>query len=207
MSKIRIIVLIALLITISILLCNSYIGFRTKSLEEKNPTSYVFHMPMDRLRNLIADDFTKDRSNGKYDLYNIPDMGIRQWDVHDADNPYNALIPEHIFDKPENNQDLYLISAQSPIISYSKIYLKFWKPLEYYAEFQLHCEPSSENKTKIEVITHRSRVHYFSFPLFSGHAYVNVRKVKPTTIEEYEILLRIGRLIGENDMPQLKLPN
>ncbi len=78
--------------------------------------------------------------------------------------------------------------------------------MEYFAEFQLHFTVINENETKVEVITHGSKVLYFSFPVFSGHAYVNEKKVEPTTIEEYEILLRIGKLVGEKDMPPLHLP-
>jgi hypothetical protein len=31
--------------------------------------------------------------------------------------------------------------------------------------------------------------------------------VEPSTIEEYEILLKIGNLVGEKNMPSLILPN
>lgn len=211
MTKKRIVVFTFLVIIASgfliIILCNSYIGFRTILLKEKNPTSYVFHIPVDRLRNVIVYDFSKDRSKDIDDLRSVQEISRKQWSVHDANCSYNSEKVEKIFEKPRNKLDLYLTPSGSPIISYSKVYLKFRKPLEYYAEFQLHFASINEQETKIEVITYNTEVLYWGFDIFgTGHSYVNTKKVEPTTIEEYEILLRIGNLAGEKDMPPLKLP-
>lgn len=191
---------------LTIILCNSYIGFRTKHFKEKNPTSYVFHAPIDQLRNLIVYDFFKDRSK-KTDIDDFIEISRKQWDVGDANCSHNYEKVEKIFEKPGNKLDLYLSPVGSPIISHSKVYKKFWKSLEYFAEFQLHFEPINEAETKITVITYDPEVLYWGFEIFNtGHAYVNFKKVEPTTIEEFEILLRIGKLVGEKDMPPLKLP-
>lgn len=190
-----------------IILFNSCIGFRSKSIEEKNPTSYIFHMPLTVLKERIVKDFTTDRSKDINDLRGIQEISRKQWIIKDIYNFNNIEKYKRIFEKPENKIDLYLSPTGNPAVSYSKVYKKFWKSLEYNAEFQLHFTPINENETKIEVITHNPEVLYFGFDIFNtGHSYVNYKKVKPTTIEEYEILLRIGNLVGEKDMPPLKLP-
>ena len=190
-----------------IILCDSCIGFRTKHLKEKNPTSYVFHVPLTVISERIEKDFEKDRSTTINGLRSVQEISRKQWSVQDANCSYNSEKVEKIFEKPRNKLDLYLTPSGSSIINYSNVYLKFWKSLEYYAEFQLHFEPINENETKITVITHDPEVLYWGFEIFNtGHAYVNFKKVEPTTIEEYEILLRIGKLAEEKDMPPLKLP-
>lgn len=189
-----------------IFLCNSNIGFRVKHLEEKNPISYVFHTPYDQLKEIIRCDFSKDRSKDTDDHKSIQEIGSKQWNVNDEISLYLLYLGDSLTEKPENKLDLYLTPSGDRTVCYSKVYKNFWRFLEYFAEFQLHFEPINENETKITVITHAPEVLYFSSPVVSGHAYVNFKKVEPTTIEEYEILLRIGKLVGEQDMPTLKLP-
>lgn len=186
---------------------NSCIGFRTKPLEEKNPTSYVFHTPLSVLRENIVKDFSKDRSIDIIDLRSVQEISRKQWIIKDVYNINSTAKHQRVFEKTENKLDLFLSPANNPAVSYSKVYKKFWKSLEYCAEFQLHFIPINENETKIEVFTHGSEVLYFGFNFFgSGHSYVKYKKVELTTIEEYEILLRIGALAGEKDMPLLKIP-
>jgi len=161
---------------------------------------------MNRIKGLIEYDFSKDRSGDINDLRSVQEISKKQWFVHDADS-YNYDRMNIIFEKSENQLDLYLSPTDNPAVSYSKVYKKFWKSLEYSAEFQLHFTSINKNETKIEVITHNPEVLYWGFDIFNtGHSYINFKKVKPTTIEEYEILLRIGNLAGEKDMPSLKLP-
>jgi hypothetical protein len=190
------------------LICNSCIGFRSISLKDKNPTSYIFHVPINKLRDTIKSDFIIDRAKDINDLMNVQDISVKTWNILTS-NDYNiSKKAKDIFEKEDNKLDLYLYSSTNPIISYSRMYKRFWKKLEYRAEFQLHFILLNDNETKIEIITHNPRVLYWSLRIFNwGHSFVNYRSVEPTTIEEYEILLRIGNLIGEKDMPPLKLPN
>ena len=45
------------------------------------------------------------------------------------------------------------------------------------------------------------------FNVHAGSGYVDsIAKVKPTTIEEYQILLRLGATLKEADMPSLRVP-
>lgn len=209
MLKQNILYLILAIIAGSVLvifLWYSNIGYRVKLLDDKNPTSYIFHTPYDQLKEIIRCDFSKDRSKDMNDRKIALEIGSRPWNVNDKISPYLLYLGDKVSEKPENKLDLYLTPSGDRTVSYSKVYKKFWKSLEYFAEFQLHFEPINENETKITVITHAPEVLYTSSPVFSGHAYVNFKKVEPTTIEEYEILLRIGKLVGQKNMPPLKLP-
>ncbi|HAM98707.1 MAG TPA: hypothetical protein DCQ26_08840 [Marinilabiliales bacterium] len=184
-----------------VLFCTSCIGFRKITLKEKNPTFYVFHVPLEVLRSKIIKDFETDRTNSISDLQSIQEISKVNWFVATVNSKYS----EDIFKKPENVHDLYLVLNKP--VSLSKVYYKFWKPLEYSATFQLHLTSIDANRTKIEVITYNGSVFYWGIPFPGGdHAFVKEKDVQPTTIEEYEILLRIGNLIGEKDMPSLKLP-
>lgn len=190
---------------LAIILCNSDIGYRIKHLEEKNPTSYVFHAPYERLREIIICDFSQDRTKNIRDSESVQEISKKQWYVKDEISLYLLYLGDSVSEKPKNKLDLYLTPV-GRTVSYSNVYKKFWWSLEYFAEFQLHFEPINEAETKITVITHAPEVLYSSSPVFSGHAYVDFKKVEPTTIEEYEILLRIGKLVEEKEMPPLKLP-
>ncbi len=209
MKKITILSFILLIFAfgiLAIILCNSDIGYRIKHLEEKNTTSYVFHAPYDRLKEIIICDFSKDRSKDMNVSESVQEISNKQWIVKDEISLYLLYLGDRVSEKLENKFDLYLTPSGTRLISYSKVYKKFWWSLEYFAEFQLHFEPINEAETKITVITHAPEVLYSSSAVFSGHAYVDFKKVEPTTIEEYEILLRIGKLVGEINMPPLKLP-
>ncbi len=185
----------------SVLFCTSCIGFRKIPLKELNPTSYVFHLPLEELRSKIIKDFETDRSNNISDLENIEAIGTVSWNI----GTLNSMYHQDILNKAENNHDLYLYLYKP--VSLSKVYFKFWKPLEYSAEFQLHFTAIDAYNTKIEVITFNGSVFYWGMPLPGGdHAIVKEKDVSATTIEEYEILLRIGNLVGEKNMLPIQLP-
>jgi hypothetical protein len=81
--------------------------------------------------------------------------------------------------------------------------------LDYEAWFYLHLETLDEMKTKISIKTLEPRIIVGRELLPTPPNLVRKDKtmaVEPSTIEEYEILLEIGRLVGENDMPPLSLP-
>jgi len=82
----------------------------------------------------------------------------------------------------------------------------FWSntPLQYIADFKLLLTPVSDSKTRVDIRTSESKVRIGAN--FGGHGGAYYERVAPTTIEEYRILLKIGRALGEQDMPPLRLP-
>ena len=184
--------------------CSSDIHtIKTKPLTEKNPTSYVFSRPMSEVRQAIIDalEITK-RSKTTEDFYSSFSENSFYFSLETKED---ASFSKAIFQNPENSNDLYLHSWGEPIVA-SPVYFGDGKPLKYRATFQLHLTAPDEKSTKVEVITHDPTVINGS-KCCGLHGYVsNDVSVEPTTIEEYKILLFIGRVLGATGMPPLKLP-
>ena len=91
-----------------------------------------------------------------------------------------------------------------------KIYLKEnGDSLNYLAGFYLHIEEIDSTHTKVSIMTIDPKVVLRRELLPSLPHMVRMDKtmsVDPSTIEEYGILLEIGRLVGEKDMPSIYLP-
>jgi hypothetical protein len=82
--------------------------------------------------------------------------------------------------------------------------------LDYWAWFYLHLESIDNTNTKVTITTFEPEVIVGRELLPSPPHFVRRDKtltVEPSTIEEYEILLKIGNLVGEKNMPSLILPN
>lgn len=192
----------ALLVSLCISCSSDIHTIKTRSLNQKNPTSYVFPGSLPEVRKRILavfEDFPLRREFGSYVSPNSQSFmfSIRTREEHGSYEP--------VFASPENHNDLYLHSWGEPIDP-SEVYFGGGKPLRYRAEFQLHLTAPNDNSTEISVITHKPSV--INGSVCCGlHGYKsNDVAVAPTTIEEYRILLFIGRLLGVSDMPPLRLP-
>ena len=160
-------------------------------LISKNPLEYVFNTPKDSLYNLIKQ------------------LRINEMMLYDATQGDMVLdVVSELFIQPKNKSDFCLMPLY--YICKSKIYQrKNGDSLEYRAWFYLHKEAIDEKKTKVSIKTIEPEV-IIGRELFPSPPHF-VRKdktlpVEPSTIEEYEILLEIGKLVGEKDMPQIHLP-
>jgi hypothetical protein len=192
----------ALFLTFCISCSSDVHKIKTRSLVQKNPTSYVFPGRVPEVREKILtvfEDFPLRREFGSFVSPNSPSFmfSVR---TREEDGSY-----EPIFASPANHNDLYLHSWGEPIDP-SEVYFGGGKPLRYRAEFQLHLTAADNDNTQISVITHKPSV--INGSVCCGlHGYKsNDVAVEPTTIEEYRILLFIGRILGVNNMPVLKLP-
>lgn len=176
---------------------------RTKSLNEKNPTSYEFARPMSELKKEVINAFDSEKINPLTNEFHSSFSNTSFFFV--VESKEDPSFSKHIFQKPENSNDLYLHSFGTPINS-SYVYFGGGKPLRYRAEFQLHLTALGPDRTRVSVITHKPTVINGS-KCCGLHGYVsNDVPVEPTTIEEYKILLFLGRLLGTQDMPSLRLP-
>ena len=191
-----------LLLTLCISCSSDVHKVKTRSLLQKNPTSYVFPGSLPEVREKVLAafrDFPTSRSFASSFSPNSRSfhMFVRTREEHGDFEP--------VFASPENRDDLYLHSHGEPIDP-SEVYYGGGVPLRYRAEFQLHLTASNGNSTHISVITHKPSV--INGTVCCGlHGYKsNDVAVESTTIEEYRILLFIGRLLGVTDMPPLRLP-
>jgi hypothetical protein len=157
-----------------------------KELKQKNPTSYVFNANIQQIKNIIFSNY----DNGSIILH--PDTTDFNLFYYDYDTLYNK-------------NDILLSTFLGAIKS--KIYFKFGKPLFYDVYILLHLDSISENRTKVTAITYKSEICVGGFQLGNtGHGYSRMKKVPPSTIEEYEILLAIGRQLGDTNMPKCNYP-
>ena len=162
-------------------------GVTTKKLVIGNPTSYIFESS-------LADIHEALRKNG------VQCCG-KAIEFKD-----NALFSESILRSPGNENDAYIHNFHEPIGA-SAVYFSRGTPLPYICEFHIHLVPISPRKTRVVLIAHNPEViagrSWWGLHGSPANIYKNV---KPTSIEEYKILLELGSSLGAADMPKLLLP-
>ena len=163
-----------LFITISVLTIGCY---SKEKLQSPNPTSYVFDAGIEDVRKAILT-----RVEDSLDGYTV-------YAKEDYDND--------ILSKNIKNDAL----LQNVLDVGSKMYFRFGKPLPYFPEFIIHLDSISEKKTNVVVYTSDTTIVVggIGVPHFG---YTWEKKVSPSTIEEYEILLLIGQQLGQEGMPK-----
>jgi len=159
--------------------------YSQKKLANLNPTSYVFDTDIEQCKN-----------------------AIKKVKILDVSRPY-------FIDKKESHRDYIYIYNDSAnrndaILTCignfdSKIYFRFGFPYPYWADFHVHLDSILENKTRVEIFTLEPKIVVFGVGI--GHvSWTWTKKVPPSTIEEYEILLSIGEQLGEKNMPACNYP-
>jgi hypothetical protein len=162
-------------------------------LDKPNPTEYIFSTPRTELYFTIFERF-----------------GVEGLSIRTIRN--RLIIPEKIVNllsQQKNGYDIFLESDISDVKS--KIYKrKNNEFLDYRVSFYLHLEMINWSETKVSIITIDPQIIIGRELLPSPPFMVRRDKtqtVEPSTIEEYQILLEIGNLLGERNMPPLVLPN
>ncbi len=175
--------LYSILIVLSVFGCNSQPV--EKVLSPKNPTSVVFRASLGKLSGIVRSEFD----------------GLKHRDMILASKnslffPIDTL---DIFDQHGNENDFLLYSVDQKV-GLSYVYSGY----EYFASFHLHLIPIDLETTKIEVRTIRPRILLEkelvpSLPHFARRSIFE--KIQPSTIEEYEILHKIGTKLGQQMAP------
>ena len=155
-----------------------YATITKRKLPHPNPTSYVFHSSLDRVREIIR----------KYDQRER--LGCTVYD------PDFTVCGPSVGENRVKMDQLHLLK--------SDVYFWLGSPLYYRAEFALAYRPIGDGMTEVRVETSESEVRIGpSFTFTGGDLY---RPVPPTTIEEYGLLRTLGCLLGERDMPPVHVP-
>jgi len=196
--------------------------FQEKVLPRANPTAFEFNASVSEVTNAVR------RSHDEWSHEMSKKYGSKTWDgvgdavsrrVHtrrlqmigleslvwkgDADSLTRGLLT-----KPGNENDAYLLGMEAPYCE-SAVYFQDGQPLIYHADFHIHLASVASGRTRVEITTYDPQVaagvdRRFS-PVSSGPGLFTV-EVAPTTVEEYQILLGIGRILGTTNMPQLAIP-
>lgn len=160
-----------------------------------NPTTYVFDYSKNEVKRAIIDVFSRGKSNDMVLSYRSSKL-----------KPRDTL---DIFDQPGNYDDFYLHPSRF-IIGESSSYFINGRKADYHVDgFHLHVSDIDGAHTQVEIITIDPKIIAGKHLLPSGPHFTRELKfidVPPSTIEEYEILLLIGKSLGQKGMPELKKP-
>ncbi|MDP1726284.1 MAG: hypothetical protein Q8M15_05835 [Bacteroidota bacterium] len=162
----------------------------------RNPVNYTFKASLLQVQNAIKNAFAK-----------LPGYRYMQLEYNDKETVSSKA--KATLSLKSNENDFFLHYSGS--IGKSKIYFdKNGVALDYYAAFHLHVIFMDSLHTQVEVKTINPQVGIGKKALPSAPHMVRMEKtkvVRPSTIEEYEILLRIGTELGVvANMPKLALP-
>jgi hypothetical protein len=114
-------------------------------------------------------------------------------------------LAKGLLTKPGNEDDAYVYNADAAFES--QVYFKDGQPLFYQADFHLHLTALGPRKTRVEIFTYDPCVGTGVDERWSPHGPRLVRVVvEPSTLEEYQILLRIGEQLQTTNMPPLVTP-
>lgn len=159
------------------------------NIDKKNPTEFQFNAAINEVKTAIINNFSKWQFCG-YGLF------------------YKEKFPAKIFSINGNEND-FLLHTRSPNCSSKVYYRKNGIPYLYFAEFHIHLDSLNSNSTSVKIITSETEIQTGlsllpTIPHFQ-RAW-RYKEVPPTTVEEYEILLIIGKALGVNNMPALIIP-
>jgi hypothetical protein len=198
------------------------VTFQQKVLPHPNSTSYEYGATVQQVKSAINRAFCqwKDEElavrarrvwNGPGDIeakhrltmaLQLP-PGSLFLNKEDAYGPAEAVLG-----RPGNENDAYFNGTESPVDE-SPVYFADGHRLIYYADFHIHVAAVGAKRTRVEVFTRGSSVVVGAergWTVHGPNTSFIMADVKPTTVEEYQILLRIGQQLGEKDMPPLITP-
>lgn len=196
------------------------ITLQERLLSQPNPTNYKFDATISGITNAIRKAFDKwqEEQTKKYQRKEWEGVGdattkhfltlalqssglVSLFFKGDAD-----ALSKNLLTKAGNENDAYLFGSTSSL-GESQVYFKGGHPLIYYADFHIHLTAISPQKTRVEIFTYGSRVVTGVDKRYSPHGPSLIFvEVPPTTIEQYQILLRIGQQLGITNMPPLVVP-
>ncbi|MBL7994996.1 hypothetical protein JNM05_06445 [bacterium] len=162
-----------------------------------NPTSFVFPFPQDTV-------ISSAKRMGNYP-HKYRHMSI----LTAKDTAFFNRNARVIFALKENLNDIYLHYFGGQIGKSYSYYID-GERLDYYVEFHIHFIPKGDStEAQINVIEPRIAVGTEFLPSLPHLVReIKTRRVSPTTVEEYEILLHIGEGLGIKDkMPPIAYPD
>jgi hypothetical protein len=150
--------------------------------DEKNQTFYIFSKPEQDVRNSIIEalGYSESLKGSRYENYMLVlyDTGVLKL------LPIDGNLSKVFFRK---NGEPYLFQPQ----------------------IQIHLRSEKENETIVDINVLNPKVRTRLTTLPTPSHFQRAWKQKPvpaTTVEEYEILLMIGKELDEKNMPEIKIP-
>jgi len=177
-------------------------------LKTPNPTEYVFDVSIDSLSKKTYQSFLK-KPFSKNEF--------KQLHVRNSSDDFSfRFCDSTIANQLNMHPYCLLLSRMDYSIGSSYLYYKAGERMSYFACFHIHFESLGAGKTRVKVdavnpvLREGSSFRNFWVSLFGlthGGSFDEI-PVKGSTIEEYQILQRIGEIAGVFDkMPTLILPD
>lgn len=158
----------------------------------------MFNVKADTARFLFVKNYWKYHGSLQFDLEDMAYHGDNYQRLWQAD-AQNALVGD------ENKNDIWMWLHTDSSTVYSN---KNGKPLPYWMKCKAHFEQVNDHQTKMEIVVYSASVEVGQHLLPSAPHFVNnpiFRDVKPTTVEEYKILLCFGKALDvAEQMPPLR---
>jgi hypothetical protein len=184
-----------------------------KSLIRLYPTSHIFNVPLNTLKKSILHTF-KNANSLTNTFYN--DLVFHYyWNSSDGDKRSKMtvrFIPETSNDKLFSKEFFSTTGTENDIYLHS--YGQYWnspiyyargKPLEFRAQFRIILKSLNSTQTLLKVEVENPRV-IKGISGIGPHGFICKEiVVKPTTIEEYCLILYIANQIGDNSLLPLNL--
>ena len=171
------------------------VAIQQRQFPQRNPTLYEFDAPLDAVRRALNEARGENWQNTQQPF----EGAVLAWKGNGDPFAKDALT------KPGNQSDAYL-HGMGYAVGKSRVYLKDGQELPYYADFHIHITAISASRTRVEVLTEDSRVEAGTewHPFARAGVFV---VVPPTSIEEYQILLDMGKALGVRGMTNLMAPD
>jgi hypothetical protein len=182
-----------LIIGLFFLDCDSKLDYIELEMPKKNPTRYEFNASIASIKCIIKEN------HNKMPLSNI----------ESADDS-SFVWSEQILRNPGNKNDFYVFDIV-PADTHKVYYCKE-RPIPYSYSFLIHITSINSNKTLVEIRTINPEIcigvkfphNIIDFDVPEGSL---MKRVRPSTIEEYQVLLVIGEALGvKEEMPRLIMP-
>ena len=194
-------------ITLAAVSCSHGVSrIQTRSLPASNPTTYSFPLPLEEVRTRALQAFSIEHQV-QQPIFGHSTPASHLESVFAAECATNAVFGPDLFREPANTNDIFLHTFHTPFVI-SSVYHGKHGGLPFIASFRLHLADAGSNTT-VSVIAYQTQVingTKFGFgPCGPGQGW-NCQSVAPTTVEEYSILLYLGRYLGITNMPAVIFP-
>lgn len=183
-------------------------------LTNLNPKYYDFHFPIDTMKKVVIYSLEnyKFKNAAKYENKTKNSDDATYYDNLSVETHEGQTFSTDFYKNIDNKNDLYVYSMMLPGPS-SVYYSDDCKtPLDFNAKYQIKLERINDTTTRVKIIT-------LDYEIITGYQRIPeigicgfwrpplISKLPVTTVEEYELLQRIGYYLKVKDMPELKIPD
>lgn len=180
-----------------------------KTLSSPNPTSYVFSSPFPKVLAAMDDLCSKDRPLSDADT--PTSRAISRCDRSSEVDVYTRECPSCRRDhplytpkfNPDANQDRIVFETRN---FDSRSYFVNGKPVSNWCLYVVILQRIDSAKTRVTIEPIDLRAVNGTAHGIHGAIVTHIVNLKPTSIEEYEVLYYLGNRIGESGMPLIQLP-